>query len=120
MFDQKAAAKINDRLRTSMAVGQIQIKFSSLVESAPDRANIVKAVQKFKTFDPQIDVTSEHKIGMVEVGGIKYLFTIKYLDDRYEYDREIGSRELSIMRLSEYRSTKTPTKLRGLIAADGP
>lgn len=120
MDKTKRTAELNDKLRKSMAVGQIAINISTSIQNSPDRGEIIKAIQRFSSFDPSIDVKSDHSLGVVEVKNQKYIFIIRYLDDRYDYDREIGARELAVMKLSEYRSTRTPKRLREIMAADGP
>lgn len=99
-------AKINDRLRRAMPLGQVDIELSPLVSSSAVRADIIKAVRSFKDFDPEIDLTNDHSVGVVVVAGDVYVFRFTYGDERYDYSKEVGKRSLRIEHSSEFRSLK--------------
>lgn len=101
-----AIAKINDRLRKAMSMGQIGIELSEAVSNSSGRSNIIKAVREYKDFDSEIDVAGDHSVGVVLVSGEAYVFRFAYGDDRYNYAEEVGKRTLGIMHLSEFRSLK--------------
>lgn len=111
MDNPTAVAKINDRLRRAMALGQLNIELSEIVTTSADRPQIVRAVREFKSFDSEIDLTGDHSVGIVVVSGNPYVFRITYGDDRYDYARETGKRTLSILHLSEFRSLKLGRKI---------
>ena len=105
-MESEAIAKMNDRLRRTMPTGQLNVELSGLVTSAQDRAKIIKAVRDYRDFDPEIDLTGDHSVGLVIVTGAVYVFRFTYGDARYNYGHEVGQRKLSIMHSSEFRSLK--------------
>lgn len=111
MENAMAVAKINDRLRKTMSLGQINIELSELVAASKDRPAIIKAVREYKDFDPELDVTGDHSLGVVVVSGDAYVFRFLYGDDRYDYAHETGKRTLSILHQSEFRSLKLGRKV---------
>lgn len=111
MDNQTAIAKINDRLRKAMSLGQINIELSESVEKSLIRPQIIKAVREYKNFDPEIDVDGDHSVGVVIVLGDAFVFRFQYGDKRYDYSREIGKRTLSVLHLSEFRSIKFGQKV---------
>jgi hypothetical protein len=106
MENSEAIAKINDRLRRAMSMGQLTIELSELVAGAACRPEIIKAVREFKDFDPEIDASGDHSIGILAVSGEAYIFRFSYGDERYDYSKETGKRTLSIFHVSEFRSLK--------------
>jgi len=104
-------AKLNDRLRKTMPMGQLNIVLSETVSASPDRSAITMAVRKYKDFDSEIDLVGDHSIGLVVVSGDAYVFRFTYGDERYDYAREVGQRTLSIMHASEFRSLKLGRKV---------
>lgn len=106
MMNSAAVAKINDRLRRAMSMGQLTIELSEMVTGALCRPEIIKAVREFKDFDPEIDVAGDHSIGVLAVSGEAYIFRFSYGDERYDYSKETGKRTLSIFHVSEFRSLK--------------
>ena len=111
MENVSLVAKINDRLRKTMSLGQINIELSELVTASTMRSEIITAVREFKEFDAEIDLNADHSIGIVVVSGEAYVFRFSYGDDRYDYARETGKRTLSIFHLSEFRSLKLGRKV---------
>lgn len=99
-------AKINDRLRKTMPLGQVDIELSPLICNSAVRADIIKAVRSYKDFDPELDLANDHSVGVVVVSGEAYVFRFTYGDERYDYSKEIGKRTLSIVHSSEFRSLK--------------
>lgn len=104
-------AKINDRLRKTMPMGQLNIELSEKVSGSPDRSAITMAVRKYKDFDSEIDLAGDHSIGLVVVSGDAYVFRFTYGDERYDYSREVGQRTLGIMHASEFKSLKLGRKV---------
>lgn len=111
MENAAAVAKINDRLRKAMSLGQLTIELSELVATSEDRPAIIRAVREYKDFDPELDVNGDHSLGVVIVSGDAYVFRFSYGDDRYDYAHEFGKRTLSILHLSEFRSLKLGRKV---------
>lgn len=106
-----AIAKINDRLRKAMSLGQLTIDLSESVAASADRSAILKAVREYKDFDPELDVNGDHSLGVVLVSREAYVFRMSYGDERYDYAQEVGKRTLSIVHLSEFRSLKLGRKV---------
>lgn len=111
MENAVAIAKINDRLRKAMSLGQLTIELSDLVAASDQRPAILKAVREYKDFDPEIDVNGDHSLGVVMVSGDVYVFRLTYGDDRYDYAQETGKRTLSVLHISEFRSLKLGRKV---------
>ncbi|QDK44630.1 hypothetical protein DOM22_05365 [Bdellovibrio sp. ZAP7] len=111
MENAEAVAKINDRLRKAMSLGQLTIELSEVVSSSPVRPEIIKAVREFKSFDSEIDLSGDHSLGVFLVADEPYVFRYTYGDDRYDYGKEIGKRVLSVFHLAEFRSLKLGKKI---------
>lgn len=104
-------ADLNDKLRSNLAMGKIEITLSKKVKESPDRAKIIKVVREYKEFDVEIDFNGDHSIGLFIVEQNAYLFRFSYLDDRYDYASEIGRRSLEICHSSEFYSVKLKSAL---------
>jgi len=102
----RLVANLNDKLRKNLATGKIEIVLSKIVKDSPNRAQIIKKIREYKSFDVEIDFNGDHSIGLVEVEQNNYLFRFSYLDDRYDYEREIGRRSLEICHSSEFNSVR--------------
>lgn len=112
MRDVEGVAKINDRLRKSMALNQFTIELSPIVSIASNRAQLIACTKKFSDFDPGIDILGDHSIGIFIESGEVYVFRFLYEDDRYDYSREVGKRRLTISHISEFKSLKLGEKIR--------
>lgn len=111
MENSLEVAKLNDRLRKNMPLGQLNIELSDSVAASPSRPEIIQAVRKYKDFDPELDVNGDHSLGIVTVSGDAYVFRFQYGDERYNYSQETGKRTLSIQHISEFRSLKLGHKV---------
>ena len=110
-------ADLNDKLRKNLAMGKIEISLSHKVKNSEFRAEIIKAVRNFSSFDSEIDFNNDRSIGMVIVEQDAYLFRFNYLDDRYDYASEIGRRSLEICHSSEFNSVKLKKTITDKISA---
>lgn len=111
----EALAKMNDRLRRTMPIGQLNIDLAPKVATSPDRPLIIKVIREFKDFDSDIDVSKDHSIGVVVVHNDAYVFRFIYGDERYDYANEVGQRTLSIMHVSEFRSLRLEHKVQTFV-----
>lgn len=106
-----AVAKINDRLRRAMSLGQLNLNLSESVEGSPMRPAIIKAVRDYTDFDPELDIEGDHSVGIVIVAEDAFVFRFTYGDERYDYAKEVGRRTLSIMHATEFRSLRLGRKI---------
>lgn len=110
MLDENLASirRLNDDLRQHRRGGTIVIT-SGIAGLGPSQFNqIVDAVARFESFNPDNDPYGEHDCAVMTVGGIRIIWKIDYYDKSRQFlspdaaDPDVTARVMTIMRADEY------------------